>query len=252
MNGISELIVCGIVACMVCCCVGACDDSHSKNKGDDKRTTIADIETQCKHAISSLDSKGKNRPGDELEALAGVLTALSSERFRQVVEYVSDNNGEQKPIGFELALRQGLIVYCLREGDKADLIRVMASYCPEWIGIREVELYLVVAAPASVEDPILVLVSAFKESGNRENKNRIVSVLKRAFRGLVTPEGDQESFVSRCQQWYEDNRSQLSIDLEYGFNRDLHRGEEVSLFRRGPASSQNSPSGIKRGIKRDE
>ena len=158
--------------------------------------------------------------------------ALPAPSLQEAVSYSVRADGQGvSPIGFHCVLDQALVVVLVKNADRANLTRVLAATCPEFICLRRIEAYIANVAPPSLEDPILLFTEAYRKANTQDSKKRLLDVLKRAFKGLVPTGGEPSAYVARCEQWYRNNKEVLSVDPEYDFNLHIYFGHELPLFK---------------------
>ena len=198
-----------------------------------KEELINRIRSQWNRDISSI-SMDKDYPANIIKALRGQLCKLSAEEMSEVFDYTIAIRTWHKEEGddFDETLNETLILMYLDGGNREGIIALLAAHCPRVIGMGWLEWNIV--SWNTIEDPILVFVEAYRKSLTPQNKDRILAIMKQAFRGLVSTDVAPDEFIAKCERWYLDNKKNLVINEKYPYNQDVYDWQEALFSRVSP------------------
>jgi hypothetical protein len=158
-----------------------------------------------------------------------------------LVRYVSargENNDTSDR--FYLFLKDEVVDFLITEGNREDLVNLLATHCPDCVYFHSVEFYLVFygdgrfpASPGRIKDPLLVFCEAFDRCTDPQNRAKLAHVLRRAFLLVKWPDKTDEDLVRHARSWYAENKGAIEPNEDYAqHDRDYPNmlDERVPLF----------------------
>jgi hypothetical protein len=130
----------------------------------------------------------------------------------------------------------------IESGDRDSLVELLSTRCQLRIRVYEdIEFYLVFRGK-KLRDPILVLGEAFSKCRVPEVRRDIAGAVRRGFVGLGIRGKDDAEYVNNAMQWYEKEKSHLTVNPLYWKNADALPAEMFDLMPELYEKCEKSPA----------
>lgn len=125
-------------------------------------------------------------------------------------------------------------------GDRQSVVRLLSKRCPIHISFyHDIEFFLAYRGN-KLKDPILVLGNAYSECTIPDVRHDIAGAVRRGFAGMGIRGADDADFVRNAMQWYEQEKSHLTVNPMYWQNAVVFKAEDYEtspdLYERFPPS----------------
>jgi hypothetical protein len=191
--------------------------SHAEAQKNDvvARDQIKDFETKYNEIIGQFsrgDRQLKSWPYRRQKIVSDLLDSGSESTREKIVGYLCDTPATNWPSDFDNLLVQELIRRLSATNDLVHLKSLLAARCPEYLGVRPTEFWLV---NERGPDAINVLASAYFLSGTNFPSQMLLACFRRAFPLLKSSNLSDSAFIDACVHWTEQNRARLKLNYDY-------------------------------------
>jgi UDP-2,3-diacylglucosamine pyrophosphatase LpxH len=154
----------------------------------------------------------KNRYGAGLEFLEKIISKLTEHNRQKILDEIY-----AQKIDKSIYAIQAFILYYSKMNNRVTVMDILSHKCPERIYIStDIEFFLI--NNTNFEYPFLMLIQAYKESKNAENKENIAKIIRRSLMAMNIKGENDFSLIDNAEKWYETNKNKLSPNPKYVYN----------------------------------
>jgi len=123
---------------------------------------------------------------------------------------------EKDPNAFEINVLQHMVRKFIHAGDRDSLVTLFSTRFPIYLYAEMTTTYaLLHLSKNTLKDPILILGEAYSRCKVPEVRHDIAEIVRDGFQGFDIPGKDDAEFVKNAMQWYENNKSHLTVRVRF-------------------------------------
>jgi hypothetical protein len=185
---------------------------------DKGRTVAEEVAAKWRGGMRKLDFGGEpvsdqTRDAENSGVLFDVIKSLPRAEQEKLIYYLTGKTTDGMT-NLDWDMIEALVRVLATANDEKRLVGLLSRRCPRAMGGIPIEFDLVTRT-MWLRNPILVLVSSYKDATNEEAKKTLLDALSSAFPSLRKQIPEDRQFVDACEKWYQENRERAVPNIDY-------------------------------------
>lgn len=192
--------------------IEAVDNPFSTDPSALVRASSSRIKRLWEARSKSLNPRTKDYPKNKVDLLRRILRNASPNEIETEFERVRTSHVDYARMSdYDQTLLQAFVADAAERKDGSQLVRLLSSKCPRYIGAVPIELYLAIISA----DNVLILFDSYNQSTAGDTQDSILAILGSVFREVRNENKDEKSFINASKDWYLQNLSKVRVNPYY-------------------------------------